>query len=626
MLDTFRMLKKQAPAQALATTITKIERPILFGWFAVIGAALIWIVSLQGVDPYDMNNLGLLSVLRPAYYVALGILIVSVCVMIYQQKVPEYLFLLHISLLILILHATPPLLYGTLRYSWAWKHVGVVDYIQRYGVVNPNETYLDAYHNWPGFFSLNALLVEVAGLENPLVYAPWAQIFFNLLGMGALLLILKSCTQDRRLVWLGIWFYFLTSWVGQDYFAPQAMGYLLYLVIIGICLHWFGGTLSVSKPSIKRWLRFDWLVDLFHKAFSFHPMRAIFGAEHPLQRVGLMMIIVLHFVVIASSHQFTPIMTVSAFVLLILFRCCTIRSLPMLITVLTMLWIVYIAVIFLHGEIENIVESFGQVSENVGSNLISLSTVSPEQQLVSRMGRLLTGGLWALAALGMLRQILQGDWNLSVALLTVSPFFMLLGNAYGGEVLFRSYLFSLPFMAFLVGALLLPNARSGKSWLTMVITIVISVAFLVGFLFAYYGKDRQYYFTEEEIKASEYLYKFASENSLLIEGSRNYPGQFENYEIFTYIPLSRENPEVHQRMLANPVAFFERWMDNDRYTRSYLLITRSHKIEVEMLGGMPPKALDIIEQALLESPRFRVVFQNRDARVFVLADVEDEDD
>jgi len=34
--------------------------------------------------------------------------------------------------LIAILHATPSLLYGTLRYSWAWKHVGVVDFFMRH--------------------------------------------------------------------------------------------------------------------------------------------------------------------------------------------------------------------------------------------------------------------------------------------------------------------------------------------------------------------------------------------------------------------------------------------------------------------------------------------------------------
>ena len=39
----------------------------------------------------------------------------------------------HVVALVAILHATPSILYGTLRYAWAYKHVGIVDYIQRHG-------------------------------------------------------------------------------------------------------------------------------------------------------------------------------------------------------------------------------------------------------------------------------------------------------------------------------------------------------------------------------------------------------------------------------------------------------------------------------------------------------------
>ena len=48
-------------------------------------------------------------------------------------------------------HGTPALLYGTLRYSWAWKHLGIIDYIHRHGSVDPSLKTLGVYHNWPGF-------------------------------------------------------------------------------------------------------------------------------------------------------------------------------------------------------------------------------------------------------------------------------------------------------------------------------------------------------------------------------------------------------------------------------------------------------------------------------------------
>ena len=39
--------------------------------------------------------------------------------------------------LLALVHGTPAVLYGTLRYSWAYKHVGIVDYILRTGTVDP---------------------------------------------------------------------------------------------------------------------------------------------------------------------------------------------------------------------------------------------------------------------------------------------------------------------------------------------------------------------------------------------------------------------------------------------------------------------------------------------------------
>ena len=32
--------------------------------------------------------------------------------------------------------------------------------------------------------------------------------------------------------------FLLANWPGQDYFAPQALGYFLYLLTIGILLTW----------------------------------------------------------------------------------------------------------------------------------------------------------------------------------------------------------------------------------------------------------------------------------------------------------------------------------------------------------------------------------------------------
>ncbi|HSD84069.1 MAG TPA: hypothetical protein VLG46_09435, partial [Anaerolineae bacterium] len=108
-------------------------------------------------------------------------------------------------------------------------------------------------------------------------------------------------------------------------------------------------------------------------------------------------------------------------------------------------------------------------------------------------------------------------------------------------------------------------------------------------------------------------------NSLLIEGTRNYPTQFLHYENFTYVPIEREPRDSWQKVVADPVTVLKRWLDNDKYAATYLILTRSQKNEVDELSPLPPGSIDKIEQALLKSPEFRIVYRNEDAVIFALA-------
>ena len=48
--------------------------------------------------------------------------------------------------------------------------------------------------------------------------------------------VFRGLTRNTRLIWLGLWIFFIITWVGQDYFAPQAMAYALYLTCIGLLI------------------------------------------------------------------------------------------------------------------------------------------------------------------------------------------------------------------------------------------------------------------------------------------------------------------------------------------------------------------------------------------------------
>jgi hypothetical protein len=119
------------------------------------------------------------------------------------------------------------------------------------------------------------------------------------------------------------------------------------------------------------------------------------------------------------------------------------------------------------------------------------------------------------------------------------------------------------------------------------------------------------------VEAAKYLYSHADPNSLLVEGSRNYPAMFSNYEYFTYVAIDREPADSIDRLLANPVDVLDEWLSNtSRYKTSYLFITRSQKMDVDEVGGLPVGSLDKIQNLLEKSGKFEVVFSNQDAIIF----------
>jgi hypothetical protein len=588
----------------------------------VIGCVLLlWAVSFQNIDFSNMNDLGLVSVLPPTFFIAFLLLVVSFSFLVNRQQTQFWVLILHIVVLVFMLHGTPAVVYETLRYAWSWKHVGIVDYIQRYGSVDPT-IYLNVYHQWPGFFALSAFITEVTGFESALSFANWAQVFFNLFNLGALLLIMKSLTQDQRLVLLCLWFFFLTNWVGQDYFSPQALTFSLYLVMLGICLGWFKSTTLPSKLAIKRFLRFNWIASLLHQLLIRAALNEIPNRQAQLlERAGLMLIAIIVLAIIVFSHPLTSIMAISSLTVLVVFHRLNASTLPILMFILTVTWISYMAVTFLQENFYNdFMQTIGRLFSNFGSNIVDISQASPGQVLVNRITLGLTASVGILALLGGIRRLRCGNWDLTAALLVVAPTTMLAATSYGGEIVFRVYLFSLPSMAFFVAALLYPNWASGTTSLrTAAISVLLSSLVLGSFFFAYYGDERQNHYTRHEFEASQFLYNTAPQGSLLIEGTDNYPSRFKNYELFSYATIDNEPTADKLYLIDHPVETLLNWMSDDRYSATYLIITRSQKAEVDVLGVMPPGSLDKIEQALKQSPEFKVIYSNKDASIFVLS-------
>lgn len=386
-------------------------------------ALALWLASLRGVDLTGMADLGLLQVLPVLFWVALGLLALGFCLALSDRRTANGWFAAYVLGLVAVIHATPTLLYPTLRYGWAWKHVAIVDAVIRNDGRVPNAGKLDLYNQWPGFFHLNAFFLQVTGLESS-QHCGLDPAGLQRAAACPLLLIYRAVTRDRRLIWGAAWVYYSCSWVGQDYFAPQAFAFLLFVTLIALVL--------AQLPSSAR-----------------RPP----GSTPTGWPLGRLVIVLLIEGVVICSHPLTPLMMISALVALSLPRRNRRVMLPVAAgaVLLTAAWDATVAKPYVSSNLHQFLGALVQPDANVVSGLAALGTAAPGQVQVSWIDRGLSAAVFLLAAVAFLTR----SWTrrTGLPLLVLAPLPLLVANAYGGEMIFRAYLFALPAAAFLVATL-----------------------------------------------------------------------------------------------------------------------------------------------------------------------------
>lgn len=622
----------------------------------LMAAALaLWLRGLGGIELREMNDLGLISVIPASMLVAFALLVVSFCLCLRREPVSELALLSHVLALILMVYGVPSFVEDVPRLAAAWRHTGVIEYIGRTGDLDPT---IDAYFNWPGFFIFGAFIADLAGLESTLGIARWAPILFNLLFLGPLLVIFRTATRDTRLVWLAIWFFYLMNWVSQDYFAPQAFGFFLYLVVIACLLRFVPRgdeqiqAHALRPPQARTPLPLlSWLSpsrrppesDCSGTGHQSPSAALVLGtnlssrarawmstnrdnayadlALGPAQRAGLVAALVVLIVVIVSSHQLTPFAVLTGLASLAVLRQPFVGRLPLLTAVLIGGWMTFMAASYLAGNFGELLSQVGRLGtileENVGDRT---GGGSPEHLLVVYLRLLATGAFWAIALAGGVRAFRRGERYWPYAILAVAPFPLMALQPYGGEMLLRVFLFSLPFTAFFAALMVIPTLNELRPRIAVTGLIVISAVVLASLLVNRYGNERMEYFTRQEASAIERLYETAEPESLFVAGTRNFPRNFENYEKFDFEWLI-ERPDWKGLDPVDPdtraiVRALERTMIRRGQQDSYVILTRSQKAEVSLMGGAPPGSLDLFERDLGASPRFRLIYANRDAKIF----------
>ena len=564
--------------------------------------AIVWFGLIGRVDLAAVNDLGLVSVLPPLMYVGMALVAIAYGAMLARADFPTWLAVGLVVLTIAMLYGLAPAIEGELRFSPAWRHLGLVEFMSRNGAVQPS---LDAYHNWPGLFGLAAFLTSVTGVSDLNGLAMWAPVWFNLAFLAPLALVLSALTDDRRILWLAIWLFYLTDWIGQDYFAPQALGFLLFLVVVAMLLRWLGhGELAEPSGAVEEG-RLYRLRQVLALILDVGPMRA--AALSPGRRAALMAVLLVIYVFVVGTHQLTPFFLAAVTLALVLLRRVPWATLPVLMAMTIAAWVAFLAVAFLIGHFQNVAGYVGTLAESLAANLTSRLQGSPDHVTVIYVRIASTLFMWGLAVVGVIRRLLQGRWDVTALVLALAPFPLFLVQAYGGEMLLRIYLFALPFVAFFVACAVLP--RSGDddspSLATVGIVSVLGIALMGGLMVTRYGNERLEHFSSDEVAAVAELYRVAPPGSLLVALTPNLPWKSVNYEQYRYRPSGDDSTFGDLERVLSDMSLH----DGD----VFLILSRSQQAYAEMILGARPGAWEAFRRALLGSGKFRLVYLNPDA-------------
>jgi hypothetical protein len=567
------------------------------------GALALGIWSLLSVDPARIGGTGLVEAVPPTFFIAIFLSLTGFVATLNLRRHTPVLLATQVLVLVVILHSADPIIHGLPRLEASYRHLGIADYIAQSGQLDTN---LDAYFNWPGFFDLLGLLSGATGVRDLMGIATWAPLGMNLLLLAPLLALARRLTSQPRQAWAGVWLFYLTSWVGQDYLAPQAYAFLLLVTLLACLLSAFSGwAWPTGSNRFTRFLarsvtRLDPTVP--HQGMSSPP---------PVDAAVLLIISVGLLVAMTASHQLTPFAAIPILAVFLLSGRLRMPSLPILAAVLSFGWLVFVARDFFDGHLTQLFGSFGDVEAHTLGAVSQRVAGSDSHVLVVYIRLAEVALVWILAAVGAFLAHRRRTAWLTAALGALAPLVLIPGQAYGGELLLRLYLFSLPFAACLAVLTFMPDRRGGPGWRRALALLAMGSVLATATVVTRYGNDSMEKFTPDEVALVNQLYATAPQGSILIEAVRNTPWQFQKYADYDYRALLAAQPKPGAEPLtcdsSNRIA---------QLSGAYLIITTSQKRAADLLETTPPGDLDRFMATCGSSPGWSKLFENAGGVVF----------
>jgi hypothetical protein len=235
----------------------------------------------------------------------------------------------------------------------------------------------------------------------------------------------------------------MLAWTGQDYFSPQSFGFTAYLCIL-VLLE--SGPLRTSPA--------------WSASVPFLARFAAAGGDRPTSRsTSVFVALVVLALGAIVSHPLAPFFICMGLVILGLYGRTVAWRLLVLVAVAYVAWFAIAAEPWWSTRLESLIDEIGGVFDNVGASTTRrVPTSSPERIFVTDVRTYVGLGTFAVVLVTGIAMATERFRHLRPAIplapLAGIPSMALVLQSYGGEIIFRVVLFTLPMAAILIGRLL----------------------------------------------------------------------------------------------------------------------------------------------------------------------------
>ncbi|MFG3191737.1 hypothetical protein [Streptomyces omiyaensis] len=591
------------PPAGTARGLAALRGPAALALAPLLVAAALWLWSLSRIGFRSIDEFGLLDRFPVSFYASLVVLTLGFVLTLRRAGTAPAWPAVYSVAMLFALKAPPAILYDTVRYAWASKHDAIITRLLAEGTVHPGAELtggMSAYDQWPGFFALDAALVRAFGVDAAASFINWAPVVLGLLTLPLLLLVYRTFSDDWRLVWTAVWIFQLANWVGQDYLSPQGFSYLLYLTVLAVVVRHF------VRPGSAGPLR--------DRAFLDPAAAAVPPATTARRRAVAVVLLVPVVAAVNASHQLTPLMLCMTLAALCLTR--RYRNLGLLAVsgALMLAWYLTMGRELFLGTLATLREKLGDLLGNSRPGFAGDPT-GPGPELVGNANVLMIlvlGGL-AVAAVLLRRRLARSALPLILAAGASAP--LVAVNDYGGEMIFRVYLFGLPGAAFFAAAAIVPAAGAASraalaARRAAVVALPLAlVAMLAGFLPSYYGKEGMHYVQPGEIELTRRAFDRAPEGALVLAATGAFTDAYYRYDRYERWFFTEQEVDENLRMLKDPAGYLAGGIPAGR--PAYVILTPTQAEAVIGEGYLPPGGFATLTDSLKKSPLFAVVEESR---------------